>query len=88
MTLEQEPFRKYNIGNNKVDSVSVRLNTEERKQLEDDKRLMHQTKDSTAIKILMKLGTKVLHEEKTRYILGIAFKNKRNNERQGINDFD
>lgn len=88
--IKQEPFRKYNLDeeNKKVDSFTVRLNEQERSQLEHDKKIIEQTKDSTAIKQLWKIGAEVLHEKKMDAILVTIFKNKRNNRRLGIADFD
>lgn len=87
MPIEQEDFRKYNE-EKKVDSVSVRLNTKERLQLEEDKKLIQQTKDSTAIKTIYNIGSIVIHDKKTMAIIEVLFKNKRNNERLGIAEFD
>jgi hypothetical protein len=85
--LEQEPFRRYH-DEKSVDSFSVRLNKDERELLEKSKKIIEQSKDSTALKSLAWIGAKVLHEEKTSYILATLFKNKRNNQRLGIVDFD
>jgi len=87
MTIEQEPFRAYNE-EKKVDSFTVRLNNEERKQLEKDKKVIEQSKDSTAIKQLATIGRIVIHDQKIAAILSTLFKNKRNNKRLGIVDFD
>ena len=87
MKIEQQPFRKYNL-DKKVDSFTVRLNETERRQLEEDKQLIQQKKDSTAIKQIWKIGSIVLHDKKMSQILETLFKNKRNNERTGIADFE
>ena len=87
MPINKEPFRKYNE-EKKLDSFTVRLNPKERELLEDGKQIIEQTKDSTAIKTFAWVGIKVIHEEKYKYLLGILFKNKRNNERLGIADFE
>lgn len=87
MGIKQEPFTKYNE-EKKVDSFTVRLNKEEREQLEQDKKILEQVKDSTAIKQLASIGSKVIHEEKIRKISDIILGNKRKNKRLGINDFD
>lgn len=81
--VSQEPFRRYHE-KKAVDSFSVRLNAEERKILDACKRVIEQPKDSTALKTLAWIGSKVIHEEKTAFLLGQVFKNKRNNERSGI----
>lgn len=89
MTLEQEPFVRYHLGEKpKVDSFTVRMNPEERKEFEDLKKIIEQPKDSTAIKMLASIGAKVLLEEKTTFILGVVFKNKQKNKRIGITQFE
>ena len=87
MVLEQKPFIKYREGPS-IDTISLRLNPQERNQLEIDKKFIQQPKDSTAIKLIYKIGSNVLHDKKTKQIIDTIFKNKRNNERLGINDFD
>lgn len=87
MGLKQQPFRKYNL-EKKTDTFTVRLSPIERAQLEKDKQVVNQKKDSTAIKDLWKIGSIVIHDQKMVQILGTIFKNKRNNKRIGIVDFD
>lgn len=90
MPLEKKPFTKYNLDEEgkRVDSFTVRLNKEERKQLEEDKKLIEQTKDSTAIKELAAIGSNVIHEPKIAKLLEIVQGNKRRNKRLGIVDFE
>lgn len=90
MTLKQESFRQYNLREDKqkIDTFTVRLNSQERAIINNCKKILEQKKDSTAIKQLAFIGAKVIHEEKTAFILGTLFKNKRNNARIGIVDFD
>lgn len=87
MAIEQKPFVRYHE-TKQVDSFSVRLNEEERKTLEDCKKILEQEKDSTALKTLAWIGSKVIHEEKISYILGQIFANKRKNARLGIVEFE
>lgn len=87
MTLENVPFTRYNE-EKKMDSFTVRLNEEERKLLDSSKAILEQKKDSTALKQLAWVGAKVLHEEKTAFMLSLIFKNKSKNSRLGIIDFD
>lgn len=87
MGIKQEPFTRYNE-DKKVDSFTVRLNEDERKTLEAAKKQIEQLKDSTAIKQLAFIGAKVIQEEKVSYLLATLFKNKRNNNRLGVIDFD
>lgn len=87
MVIEQEPFRKYNLEESS-DTFTIRLNSEERILLERIKHLIEQEKDSTAMKQIAWIGAKVLLEEKTAYLLGTIFENKRKNKRLGIITFD
>ena len=90
MALEKQPFRKYNLDEEKEkpDTFTVRLNKEERADLEACKKILNQTKDSTAFKQLATIGSKVLHDPKTATIINTIFGNKRKNERLGIIEFD
>jgi hypothetical protein len=67
---------------------SVKLNAEERLILDQCKLVLNQPKDSTAIKDMAKIGAKVILSEKIRYILEAVFKNKRNNRRNNLIDFE
>jgi hypothetical protein len=86
--VERVPFRSYILnqeGQEKPDIFTIRLNSEERQQLEECKPLIQQTKDSTAIKTLAEIGANfVLHDRSVRVFLETLFKNKRNNERIGV----
>lgn len=74
--------------NNTKDVFSVKINKDERLLLDKCKMVIEQPKDSTALKTLAWIGAKVILEEKTNYIISTLFKNKRNNERNNIHDFD
>jgi len=87
MTIEQKPFIRYNE-EKKVDAFTVRLNKQERAMLEQDKKILQQVKDSTALKQMAWIGSNVLHDNFTGAILELIFKNKRRNKRLGIPDFD
>lgn len=87
ISLETKPFVRYNEEKNR-DTFTVSMNKGERELLNKCKIVIEQQKDSTALKTLAWIGAKVIHEEKTGYILGVLFKNKRNNERAGIIDFE
>lgn len=89
MSIENQPFVRMTLGDQpKVDSFTVRLNEEERARLEEDKKILEQEKDSTAIKQLALIGSIVLREQKTASILGVIFANKRRNKRLGIVEFE
>lgn len=89
--IEKEKFRSYTLDEDKdtdVIVISLKLNKEEQEILKSSQQIIEQKKDGTAIKQLFKLGAKVVHEEKTKYILDTIFGNKRKNKRSNIFDFD
>lgn len=87
MGLSQKPFRKYNLGKVR-DSVTVNLNKSERADLERDKVKLNQAKDSTAIKQLASIGSKVLHSSLIGPIVSVVLDNRRKNKRLGVVDFE
>jgi hypothetical protein len=66
----------------------VRLNAAERAALEADKKILNQPKDSTALKQLARIGSKVIHDDLIGSVVKEVTDNKRRNERLGINDFE
>lgn len=86
--IAKQPFKKYDLKDNPQDVVSIKLNPEERLQLNADKKLIEQKKDGTAIKQLYNLGSKVIHDEKTAEIIAIILGNRRRNKRIGVADFE
>ncbi len=87
MVIKQEPFVKYNL-DDKLDTFTVRLNKEERERLNYIKKVLRQPKDSTCMKQMFELGYNVLHDASTVALLDIVFKNRKNNAKLGIVDFD
>ena len=86
--LEKQEFRRYKLDEEKRrDTFNVSFNEEERIQLEIDKKILNQEKDSTALKQLASIGSKVLHSSEIKEILSIVLENKRRNKRLGINHF-
>ena len=85
--IEKKNFTRYHE-EKKADSFTVRLNPEERALLNISKNIIEQPKDSTALKQLAWIGAKVIQEEKVSFLLSTLFKNKRNNSRLGIIDFE
>jgi hypothetical protein len=88
-----EPFTSKRTDEDKAKDKSVvmtiRMNREDLALLKEVKNAIEQPKDSTALKTLFRIGAfDVLHDQKTRFILDTMFKNKRNNERTGIAEFD
>ena len=72
MTIKQEPFRKYNLNENPGDiTFTVRLNSEENKELFDAMTVMDIKSRGQALKILADMGKNVLFEifpSKSRYL--------------------
>lgn len=87
MSIKQEAFRKYHE-NKKADTFTVKLNPQERKEFDSFKYLLQQEKDSTAIKQLAWLGSKVLLDEKFKAANETILNNFRKNKRLGIVTFD
>ena len=89
MVLEQKPFQRYKLDEEKrEDTFTVKLNSEERLLLNNCKGVIEQEKDSTALKQLAWIGAKVLLDGKTDFILKLIFDNKRKNKRIGIGQFE
>ena len=89
--MEKERFVNYTLDEDKkpgVKVVSLKLNLEDQALLKECQKVINQSKDGTTIKSLLYIGAKVVLDEKTRFILDTVFKNKRNNRRNNINDFD
>lgn len=91
MSIEKKPFVPYTLEEDRKEKnfeiISVKMNREEYAKLQELKRRIEQPKDSTAIKTLMELGAEVILDSKTALILDTVFKNKRNNQRTGLNNF-
>lgn len=89
MPLENPPFVRQTLGDEpKFDGFNIRLNPEERKALDEMKKILEQPKDATAFKQLAAIGAKVVLDPKTREILSVVFSNKRRNRRLGIVEFE
>ncbi|MDO9578999.1 MAG: hypothetical protein Q7J06_00280 [Bacteroidales bacterium] len=87
MTLKQEPFHRYHL-EKKSDTFTIKLNEQERKELEEWKHLLQQEKDSTCFKQMAKIGAEVLREQKIKLINETVLGNYRKNKRLGIVTFD
>ena len=64
--------------------ITVKLNAEELQLLQDGMNRMQQEKESTALKMLAKIGYEVLRDQKTALVLATVLGNLRRNERLGI----
>lgn len=88
MGLEQEAFTPTRLeeerSQDKSKVITVRLNLEELKMLEEDARLLRQEKIGTAIKQGWLIGRNVLHRPEMEAIINTVFNNERKNERVGI----
>ena len=85
---DRVPFQKEYLEDSSSDVIALRLNSEDREMLNNAKLVMKQQKDSTAIKQLARLGSNVLHDPKTLFILDTIFNNERRNRRIGIDEID
>ena len=72
----------------KRENFTISMNKEERIQLDEDKKVLEQSKDSTAIKQMWQIGRIVLHDDLTGKISKEIMSNKRRNKRLGIVDFE
>jgi hypothetical protein len=86
--LIREPFTRKKTDEEKAKEkdarLTLRLNQVEQEMLKEVKLAIDQPKDGTAIKTMFYLAYyNVIHDEKTKYLIGTLFKNKRNNERTG-----
>jgi len=87
MTLEKQPFRKYNLEENKQDVLNIWLNEKDRTQLETAKAILRQPKDSTALKTLADIGfAKLVNDKAISLILDRFEAFQRRNARLGIPD--
>ena len=91
MSIKKAPFKNYKLDSErtepKPDIVPLRLSELERTILVNDKEILQETRDSTAIKQLMLIGHHCITSPLNKQIIGIIFKNKRLNRRKGIYDF-
>jgi len=85
LIFNETPFQRMTPGDDpKKDTFNVHLNIEERAQLNADKLLLQQTKDSTALKQLASIGSKVLHDPLLGGFALIIMDNIRRNARSGV----
>lgn len=83
MTIEKTPFRATH--EEKVrDSFTVNLNKVEREMLEKGKELIHNYKDSTAIKKLAWIGLNEIQSDKMQGILSIIYEERRKAKKRGM----
>lgn len=88
MTIKKVPFKRYNI-EPKDDGyayITLRLNAEERRVLENDMRRLRQAKTGTSIKQLMKIGSIVLNTSEMGSVIELILSNLNRNARLGIID--
>lgn len=88
MAIEQKPFVPYKDqeerDKEKSKVITIRLNVEELRDLEKLATVLRQEKLGTTIKQLMRLGSHVLHDPQTRWLVDTLFINEKNNKRIGI----
>lgn len=92
MESEHKPFYPTRLEEEKAGDqrkiFTLSLNLDEYAQLQEDKRVLEQAKDSTAIKQLWQLGRNVLHDQQTGLIIRSILRNRKNNRRAGIMDIE
>lgn len=87
MEVEKPPFTPTKLESERDDNyrvISVKFNKDELAELNKAMVLLQQEKESTAIKQCMKLGFKVVLDQKNAMLLEILAGNLRRNERLGI----
>lgn len=89
MTLREEKDGTFTSHiKQKTTKIQLHQNKEELEQLEKDKYVLNQPKDSTAIKQLAELGSKLLHGEPIGKVYmrmaEMIIENKRKNKRTGL----
>lgn len=78
MPLEKKPFTAYDVNGKKADIFTVRLNKDERKDLEEIKEDLNIKSDSKALKIAgLTIGRNVLQRIFSRSLLRYLFKKDR-----------
>jgi len=89
VAIKQEPFVRYHE-EKQADSFAIRLSKDgsERELLEKAKKILEQTRDSTAIKQLAWIGAEVILDKKISRLIDNVTNNRRKNKRLGIVDFD
>jgi len=92
MPIEKKPFINYTLeeeGKTKQDVISLWLNQEDREKVERLKIILEQERDGTVVKQALEIAYAFLvGDEKTKILLAVLFKNKRNNKRQGTVTYD
>ena len=85
-----KPFEKKHLEEEgkSQDVITIKLNPEQRKMLEEAKRILEQEKDSTAFKQLAYIGFRSITSQEIKPILETIFANKRRNKRLGIVEFE
>ena len=92
MGIEKKPFVRYKTDEEKEkekrEVITIGLNPTERQWLNENKLIINQLKDGTALKQLAYIGSIVLQDNSTKAIIEALFINKRRNKRIGVIDFD
>jgi len=86
--LNPKPFTPYKLEEDrkggKGRTFTIWMSDEEYAWLQDQKKLIRQPKDSTALKQLARIGANMLGRPEMTYAIDTLFKNNRKNERLGI----
>lgn len=93
MTIRKEAFVSYRLDEEKTGDkrkvYPVSLNIDEQRMLAAIMKLIEQDQPSKALRQAMHIAhAYLIHDQKINTVLGVLFKNKRNNERRGVVDFE
>jgi hypothetical protein len=87
---DKRPFEKRYLDEEgkAQDVITIKLNVDERKLLEDAKRILEQEKDATIFKQLAFIGFKSITSQENEHLLSVVFANKRRNKRLGVSQYE
>ena len=84
---DKKPFVNYGVTEDPDKPISLKITMDERVWLVDAKRLIRQTKTSTALKQLARIGyEQVLLDTKIKVILDTVLGNVKRNDRTGVTE--
>lgn len=93
MAIKKEAFKPYRLeeerAKDKRKIYPVSLNIDEQQKLGEIMKIIEQDQPSKALRQMMHIAhAYLIQDQKVNTVLGVLFKNKRNNERRGVVDFD
>ncbi|MFH1849242.1 MAG: hypothetical protein ABH879_03570 [archaeon] len=92
MTIKRIPFVNYTLDEEKKKGkrivFTVAMNKQEYAELQKNKKFLQQPKDSTALKQLASIGSKVIHDSSIGLISKTVIANIRRNRHSGYGDVE